>query len=96
MIPSSDVCVTKGIEIAADLLDGRCDAIVGDLMTTFDGKCFQSCALGGDVLECGISDTAKKVNVCDVFCLEMLVNEIDDVFVSHLLLDFIAQEIVEV
>ena len=73
--------VTKALDITADLLDDRLDAIVGDLTTSRDVKIIQSCALGGDMFECGISDTdtAIEVDVCDVICLEVLIDDIDDI-----------------
>ena len=67
------------LEIVADLLlHDHLDAIVGDQTTITDLKCFQSCALGGDVVECGIGDTEDTASrecdaVCDLICFVLVV-----------------------
>ena len=87
---STAMTVTKDCQFVADLLDDRCDAIVGDLITTIDEKCFQLCALGGDVDERGIcdTDTAIEVDDCDFMCLAVVVDDGDDMLVSQLLVLF--------
>lgn len=80
--------------VVAVLLNDCFDAIVGDLIAITNVECFQLCALGGDVLDCGIGDvgTARDHKVLQFISAEVFVDDIDHVIVLQLFFVIFAQK----
>ncbi len=88
--------VNKDLQVISDLLSDCFDAMVGDLHTIFDVKNFKSLALGCDVFECGVRDTATvtKAYVSDCICIAVVVDDADHMLVTQLL--YVIEQVTEV